>query len=222
MRNGGAEKVIATLSNEFSNAGHEVVIIMVSENTNSSFYNLDKKVKLIALCENQDHIRHNIFKKVQLLKINIENEHPDIVVSFLKHIIVYSYFALKHLNIPFVVSERNYPRSYPFYYRLVLKLIFKKANGCVFQTKDSEKWYGVSKNKAIIIPNPINVLCKNEEHKSKEKVIFSVGRLVKQKNFKLLIKSFYIFSKEHPGFRLRIYGDGPLKARLNRLIRAKK
>ncbi|MBU9841251.1 glycosyltransferase [Rahnella aceris] len=53
----------------------------------------------------------------------------------------------------------------------------------------------------------------------KPKRIISFGRLVKDKQFDLLIKSFALIGKKYPEWKVDIYGDGEEKEYLNTLIR---
>ena len=48
----------------------------------------------------------------------------------------------------------------------------------------------------------------------KKKLLSSVGRLTKQKNFEYLIEEFRKFSKEKPDYRLLIFGEGEDKNKL--------
>lgn len=55
----------------------------------------------------------------------------------------------------------------------------------------------------------------------KKKIILSIGRLTKQKNFSYLINEFSTFSKNNEDFLLYILGDGEEKNKLIKLIKEK-
>jgi len=56
-------------------------------------------------------------------------------------------------------------------------------------------------------------------HSKREPIILSVGRLVEQKNFPLLLKAFKILVEEVPEARLIIIGRGPLENRILEYVR---
>lgn len=216
---GGAERVISTLANSFSLDGHDVSIIMVSVGKSDIFYELNHRIKVVPLLKDRGNPR--FFRRVKLLKESILTENPDIVISFLPHICIYTFFALKGTKIPIICSERNDPNLYSLLKKTLLKHVFSKSNGCVFQTNDSRKFYKrVKEEKSVIIPNPVFLTTSTISEQIEENNKFiSVGRLEKQKNYSFLIDSFYEFHKLYPNYSLGIYGEGSLKTELEDQIR---
>ena len=213
MQCGGAEKVVSTLSNEFSGLGHTVSIIMVSENKDDTYYQLNLNVNLYALCKGSES-RVNPVNRIKLLRKKILDIKPDIVIAFLPHICVYTWLALKDTCVPYITSERNDPNTYSLVYKVLIRNAFSDADGCVFQTHDALRWYR-KKNKLTdrIIPNIVGLTYQPELHSNitkKRNVVF-VGRLDEQKNFSMLLKAFSLFIINHPEYTLDVYGDGPEK-----------
>ncbi len=218
MDSGGAERVISTLSNGFVVNNHEVFIMMLSKEANDSFYKLDDKIGLLTL--SKENLKP--FKKVKLLKQKILDLKPDLVISFLSYVCIYTWLALRHTNIPYIVSERNDPNHRSKLKQYLLNRSFKRASGCVFQTEDAKNWYSkISKDKSVVIHNPVFLNIEKREQKEVKKQILYVGRLNEQKNCLLLIDSFDIFSKKHPDYILKMYGKGPLENNLKEYINSK-
>ncbi len=214
---GGAERVASSLCNYFCGCGHKVSIVLVSIDHNNSFYKLDEKIEVYPLLVNVK--TRNPIKRIRLLKNKIQSLNPDIVISFLHHICIYTHLALKNTNIPYICSERCDPNQYPLHIKLLLKSAFKKADGCVFQTRDAKRFYKKCKNSAII-PNPVFLSLSSsiERHSTKDKVFISVGRLTNQKNFSFLIDVFGEFVGKHSDYKLVIYGEGPHREKLQQQI----
>lgn len=222
LNSGGAERVITSLANEFVKRNYLVSIIMLSKIASDPFYHLDSSVKLIYLIE-QAKANLNFFKKAKLLKKCILLEKPDVVISFLSYVCIYTWWALKNTKIPYIVSERNDPNHRNRTKQLLLNLSFKKASGCVFQTEDALNWYKRKvKNKSTIIYNPVNLTYVPTTNTDRKKQILYVGRLTKQKNIFLLIDAFELFLNKHNDYILKIYGDGILKNEIISKINNKK
>ena len=219
MDAGGAEKVIASLSNQMAKKHISVTIIGVSAINNiQSFYSLDKGVQYLTLAHGSKQ-RINSFKRILLLRKTIKNISPDVVISFLPHVIVYTKFSLAFTKIPLIVSERNNPYLDPkgILLRQLRNISFNLADGCVFQTEEAMNFYSPKfRSKSVIIKNPISL--KFIPHNSlfkRNKTILAVGRLTEQKNYKCLLKAFSIFNTKQNGtYKLKIYGEGPLENEL--------
>ena len=222
LGSGGAERVISTLSNEFVIKGHDISIIMLSKEASTPFYDLNEKIRLHYLTRNNDK-KISFFKKAKLLKNSVLEIKPDIVISFLSYVCIYTWWALKKTRIPFIVSERNDPNHRGKIRQLLLNMSFKKATGCVFQTEDALKWYEkIAKNKSTVIYNPVNLSYAPKSIADRKKQILYVGRFTKQKNCMMLVDAFELFYKKHPDYILKMYGDGPIKEEIIRLVLEKK
>jgi glycosyltransferase involved in cell wall biosynthesis len=128
------------------------------------------------------------------------------------------------LKVPVIVSERTDPS----HHKLPLKKIsewlrlklYPKASKLVVQTKVAAQYFPSDWQESIsIIPNAVRKPSVKWINNSNEiKKIISVGRLSKEKNHKELIIAFSEWVKDYPSLVLNIYGEGPEKENLERLI----
>ena len=146
-----------------------------------------------------------------------KNGFPDIIHN---HSIVYSGFISEYLsdkfNIPFIITEHNSGFNKGDYDHLLPQIlrICNKSSLCL----------AVSSNLALLLKKKIknlslwkthnNLVSKSffneklKETKYKDFTFISVGNLIKEKNFSLLIKSFKNFNDIYPNTKLKIVGSG--------------
>lgn len=211
MDSGGAERVISSLANSFADFGHEVSIIMLAKRAKGSFYELSKSIELKALTNNLSK-DPSFIKKTKLLKKEVLKSEPDVVISFLSYVCIYTWLALRFTKIPYFVSERNDPNSRGKVKQFLVNRAYKKAAGCVFQTADAKEWYKkIVKDKGTIIYNPVNISYSPKFHEDRIQQVLYVGRFSEQKNCKLLVDAFLKFHEFHEDFCLKMYGDGSKK-----------
>lgn len=219
MGSGGAEKVIATISNEMAKRGIGVSIIGVADfDEPNSFYRLNDGV-LYKTLFSKGGKRINSFKRIFVLRKAIACEKPDVVISFLPNANIYTWLSLIGTKIPHIVSERNNPYLDPKrkVVRLFKKLSFHYSYGSVFQTENAMNFYSETiRNRSVIIKNPLDGSMNNiavVAHRNKS--VLTVGRLIEQKNQLNLLKAFKLFNSiMNNEYCLKIYGDGPLKDKL--------
>lgn len=75
------------------------------------------------------------------------------------------------------------------------------------------------RHKTVVLPNAVSELpSETLTNAKREKVVVSVGRLASVKRHETLLRAWALISKTYPDWKLRIYGEGPLKQNLDELI----
>ena len=217
MGKGGAERVISILSKHYDKKGWSVSIIMLLHNKIE--YRLPSHVNVVNLSE-KNGIKRDFIKVIKNTRNYIAKQKPDVIVAFMAQNILLAHFAIKKMNIPFIVSERIDPAEVKrnIIFKYLLNKIYKTASVVIFQTKRAQSYF----NKAIqgnscVIGNPISISC--QKNKTSKHKIVSVGRMTKQKNQKMLISVFKRIHDRHPNYELVIYGEGPLREELHAKIK---
>ena len=157
-----------------------------------------------------------------MLKKYIKEINPEIIVSFLPEptfrVMIATFFHRRKV----IISVRNDPnREYnTFLKKMIVSVLYSRADGFVFQTYDAQQWFSKKiQKKSIVIANPINEDFIGKPFSgTRKKEIVTVGRLVEQKNHKLLIEAFHDVLKKHRDYILKIYGEGILKKDLVELV----
>lgn len=221
MGKGGSERVISILSNKLSKNNEVSILINTTKNI---AYKLNEKIKIVELddkYESNNFIR-NITRIKKTRKI-IKKETPDIIICFLPMPSFRILIANRKNKIPVIVADRANPQ-YEYRSRIskiLMKILYKKADAFVFQTNEQKEYYDKKiQNKSTIIFNPISdeFIEQKTNRLKEEKIIISIGRLANEKNQKMLINAFSDFSKNNQDYKLKIFGEGPLREELQEQI----
>ncbi len=221
MSSGGAERVIAQLLTEWSNLKIRCDLILLEKEP--CFYSIAEGVAIHEIGKLSEYSAVNKLKQYKRIRKLIRKLSPDVVLSMPEEIGIYVIGALLGTGIPVVVSERNDPWVMPYkkITRLLRRLTYPFAKGIIFQTEQASDFFSDRiKRKGIILPNPLDIsrIPKPYTGKRSETVV-GVGRLVAQKNFRLLIDAFYDFYQKHKEYKLIIYGEGNLRRELEEYSR---
>ena len=225
MSAGGAERVIASLSNGLT-ASYDIFIISLDKQP--SFYSLLSNVELLYCSDGlkpsrgiKDALLNN-FKLYKAITGHLKKNKIDICIGFMTENNILSILASKRCRIPVIISERNNPYKEVDVTNKVWKglrrLIYPYTNVLVVQTKLIKSFYEdfLPIDKIEIIPNPINPEFKPRNTQEKQNIILNVGRLSAQKNQKMLIQAFSRCKTDD--WKLNIVGEGVLRDDLELLI----
>ncbi len=215
LKFGGAERVLVHAANDFAEQGYRATILCLADG--ESCYPVRPDVKIVCL-KNLSSI-YSAFGKLSrlyLLRREVKRLKPDCIVVFQNSFAAYTILALAGTGYPVIGCERNDPRFYfckrKFPNNTFYKFLFERCDGFVFQTEDARAFFPKKvQEHSVVIPNPVWVTDEQVGRMpdgEREPFILSVGRLVPQKNFPLLIRAFASITHRFPDYSLVIYGTG--------------
>ncbi len=210
---GGAERVTVYLTEYLIHNGIECEIL--TERFGKNEYAVPDGVKRVSISSTKKPFA---FKKVSLLRREIKKSGADTVLVMGVPNCIWLIPACLGLGVKVIVSERNDPKNFagkkPV--KILSRFLMRFAHGFVFQTNDAKAFYDKKlKGRGQVIFNPlITDNLPNVYEGQRTKAIVTAGRLVTQKNQKMLISAFADVSKKHPEYNLIIYGEGPLRETL--------
>lgn len=227
---GGAERVMLNFANELVDQGLKIDLVLVSAN-GPFLKDIDQRIRVIDLgCKRQ---LNSTFSLISYIRKN----KPSAIFSALvtTNIIALTTKVFLRTKFKVIISERAVSSialkhiGFPQRYILpkLIKLFYRRADAIIAVSngvkEDLEKKFMIPGHLIKVIYNPVNydeiLLKKNKSivhpvfRNSKEKIIISVGRLTKQKNFKLLISAFAAVN-ENISSTMIILGEGDLKKTL--------
>ena len=212
LEQGGAERVVTNLANQFADNGYEVII--ATEWYGKDEFQTDSRVRRVHVgLREGDEKKHRFVQfllRIKYLNHFLKEEKPDILIPFAQKAIYRGLTAAYFTKIPVLISIRTDPA---LHYvgksdKIQIKFLFGRANGCVFQTEDARDFMASKlKKETRVILNPINPKYIGvPEPEKRSKSVVQSGRLVDFKNQPMLIKAFVEVHKKHPDYDLKIYG----------------
>jgi glycosyltransferase involved in cell wall biosynthesis len=221
---GGAERVTSILANYWADHNHDVCILTFDSGARPPAYALDARIQHSALNLGRDSlhvlaaIRNNVGRVIKL-RAAIRKTKPDLIISFVDQTNILVLLATVGTDFPVIVSEAIDPGSHPISppWGWLRKRLYKRAAALHAPTNVILSRFAPSiQSRGFVIPYPALPCEAVEERLEKTTVrsVLSVGRLVPQKGFDLLLQAFARISEKYPYWVLTILGDGPLRGDL--------
>lgn len=233
---GGAERVVAILSDYFVNEFCDVTIIVLNKLNNKQ--ELNSKIRIVQL--NQKRVFKSFFSLRNFFRTNsfdfiVGNMWPITIIGLLS-----SFFSFKKTKVLFIehsIISNEYNHQNPIFQKIVrlsIRIFYNFSHRiiCVSNgvANDLLK-LGVKASKTKVIFNPVEI--QKESYLSNESdnallnwkgfdgiKILSVGNLRKNKNYPNLIRALKILrEKYNQKFISLIVGEGPENRNLATLIR---
>ena len=235
LRGGGAERVAINLANTFSALGHQSSLVML----NKVGPYLEKVSDSVATTElTQSRTLTAVFG----FRDYLNKARPDAVVCHMTHINVAALMARRWAkwHPPMICVEHNQmsrkleskrPVSLKIAHRMARSLYARETQIAGVSSgvcEDLSKTFSIPLKHLEVLYNPVVGPCLaeqgqmgiNSEHSAffERPVILGVGRLTRQKNFKLLIEAFNLVRESGVSANLLILGEGELRDELDHLI----
>mgnify|MGYP000221117195 CR=1 FL=1 len=224
---GGAQRVLVTLANEWSRAGRSVVVITFSS-PDSDFFSLSdavtRKSLNVAGATNGflGAVKANI-RRVLVLRRCLIDLRPRSVLGFIAATNVLLILATMGVALRVIISERNDPakQSLGRFWGRLRRYFYRYADVVTANSAaalDTLSEY-VPKHKLVLVRNPVSVSEENAHAKLRPgpRRLLAVGRLYPQKGYDVLLKAFAASLLARDGWKLRVLGEGPLRASLEEL-----
>lgn len=232
MSSGGAERVAATLVNAWTERGDTVTLVPTFSGRGECFYPVSDRVKLVYLADVAGKVgRTPIAYGARFLALRrlIREARPDVVVSFLTNVNIAAVLTTRGLIIPIIVCEHINPQFEDVTgrgLRWLRRLTYPLADAVTVLGQDMVPAFRAmvpGMKRVAVIPNPLpDALLKTQGElvgKASRPRLIAMGRLAEQKQFAGLVMGFGALAAEFPDWELWIWGEGPLRPRLEQQVR---
>ncbi len=224
---GGAERVLATVSDELSKLGHAVTVFTSDPSGFVPFYEMSADVELKGLGFSNAVSRTGVktfVGTVQTMRKIYKTRRPDVVIGFMHSMYVPLSVALLGKNIPFIASEHialTHYQTRPLQGRLASWAQSRASLMTVPAPSIAEGRPTNIQAKIIVLPNPVDLsayAASAQVRPAKDpEIVLNVGRLMEQKNQLELIRSFANVAPQFPNWILRIVGEGEMRPAMEAL-----
>ncbi|MGP3933157.1 glycosyltransferase family 4 protein [Nonomuraea sp. KM88] len=240
---GGTIRTVVNQANAMAEAGHDVEIVSVVRRRSSPQFAIDERVRVWALVDQRDGVAaDSLARKVwrrargkivpygefaaEYFTERVEGAVIDYVSGLEGGILVTTRPALNLISarrgsrkVIRVAQEHMNLGSYHPAVREDIAKHYGRFDAVTVLTETSVNEYRplLPGTPVVRIPNAVDMEGRKHSDLTRP-VVIAVGRLVPQKGFDMLIKAYAAIAPEFPDWRLRIFGTGPSKDRLQQRL----
>jgi len=233
---GGMERVLANKANQLAQLGHQLTIVTTDQAGKKPYFELDSRISQIDLAINYNSVKgllrkllsYPLKQRLHQARLNemLMRLQADVVISMFDHeaplLSKLKDGSKKVLEIHFSRYKRlQYARKglwrlidqYRNWQDLALTRSYDRF---VVLTREDQSYWGDLPN-IMVIPNA-NTFSPVETATLDDKRVIAVGRYDAQKAFDELILAWVKVYDRHPDWSLKLFGQGPLRPVLHKLI----
>lgn len=225
VEGGGAERVFVDVANSLALRGQEVRVVTFDKPGQALFYDLDPVIPVEMLGAGDPGVptpRSNMPMIMLGIRRLARRFKPDAAVAFMHSTYVPVAFGLMGTRVPLVLSEHTSAAHFDerpvqrALVRLVQKHSFAKSVVSeVIRDEHPQHW----RDNIVVLPNPVDMNAfRQAQSVEPEDLVVCVGGLRVEKGQDVLVKAFDRIAGDHPGWKLRLVGDGVTRPQIEALV----
>lgn len=225
LEGGGAERVFASLAQALAARGAENTVDVALLDEAEQRHHIEGPISMHVLGAGG-----GLGASITRLRTLIRERRPDVLLSFLARANCASVVAARGCGLPVLISERVNPTSHfpkQAGRRALLRLLYPRANRVIAVSHgvadDLRRRFGVPAGRLQVIPNPVDMAGVRAAARAPspiplpERFYVGVGRLVPNKNWKLLLQAFAASGGDE---HLVVLGEGEQRPALQAMVHA--
>lgn len=211
---GGAERNVAMLVRSLAQRGHALHVATLADI--DDFYPLPPNVARTRLSAERPTasvagaLAHNVTKIASLSRL-LQAMQPDVLVSSGDRTNVVALLAGLWTRKPVVCSEVGFDwAARPRGWRMLERVLYPHADALVSASHAvCAQFPFVRPDKRQVIHSALELPTRSVSEVGRPNVVLYVGRIHAVKNLAMLVQAFAALATDHPGWALRIVGEGP-------------
>jgi GalNAc-alpha-(1->4)-GalNAc-alpha-(1->3)-diNAcBac-PP-undecaprenol alpha-1,4-N-acetyl-D-galactosaminyltransferase len=223
LRGGGAERVTVDLCRYLRDSGREVTLLTLSGDDPDAYAPPEgvrrERMEVRRVAYSPLQTIWYFFSRIAAMRRKLRALEPDVVVSFMDLVNVWTLLCLFGTGIPVIVSERVHPayNSISRAWKVARRLIYPMADAVTVQTEEGAEWFRhwTRVKRLVVVPNAVRYSQETDVEVNEATATVSqpfalaIGRFEKQKGFDLLLDAFHRSGLMQIGWSLAILGKGP-------------